>query len=47
MDDRKVAGHCPLCGELAYRQECWVECGYCGWRAEACVPPSLVVQSVM
>jgi hypothetical protein len=45
MNASKVAGHCPLCGELAYQQACHVECGFCGWRAEECVPPRLVVQS--
>jgi ribosomal protein L37E len=47
MDERKVAGHCPLCGELAYHVGYGVECACCGWSAEQCVPPRLVVQSVM
>jgi hypothetical protein len=45
MDERKVAGHCPLCGELAHWQETYVLCGFCGWAGEACVPPRLVVSS--
>ena len=45
MDERKVAGHCPLCGELAYHTGCYVTCSYCGWAGAECVPPKLVVQS--
>jgi uncharacterized Zn finger protein (UPF0148 family) len=47
MDERKVAGHCPLCGELAHQQDGYVQCGFCGWAAAECVPPRLVVQSAM
>jgi hypothetical protein len=47
MDERKVAGHCPLCGELAYAQDAHVRCCFCGWVAAECVPPRLVVQSAM
>jgi ribosomal protein L37E len=45
MDERKVAGHCPLCGELAYHVECYVSCAFCGWAGAECVSPKLVVQS--
>jgi hypothetical protein len=45
MDEHKVAGHCPLCGELAYEQDCYVRCAFCGWAGAECVPPRLVVQS--
>jgi ribosomal protein L37E len=45
MDERRVAGHCPLCGELAYHVDCYVVCAFCGWQGEQCIPPRLVVSS--